>query len=112
MSLTQKDLNEIEQRLKRIFATKKDLSESQSEMVKYVNENIKYNIDSLRKELLEAFDERTSNLPTKDEFFGAMDELMKEVKAGREETTILSHRSSDHEDRIEKIEDKLHIATS
>jgi hypothetical protein len=48
--------------------------------------------------------EDISHLPTKDEFYEKMDEVMGELKTIREEQTLLSHRISDHEDRIEKIE--------
>ena len=50
-----------------------------------------------------------SHLPTKDEFYTKMDEVMGELKTIREEQTLLSHRVSDHEDRIEKIESHLDI---
>jgi len=56
--------------------------------------------------------EDIQNLPTKEEFFSKMDEVMGELKKVREETTILSdlHRKvNDNEFRIEKIEEKLNI---
>ena len=54
--------------------------------------------------------EEIRHLPTKDEFFGKMDEVMGELKAMREEHSILSRRVyEDHEPRIEKIEKKLGI---
>jgi hypothetical protein len=46
-------------------------------------------------------------LSTKDEFFTKMDEVMGELKAIREEQPLQSHKLSEHEDRIEKIEDHL-----
>lgn len=49
-----------------------------------------------------------SHLPTKDEFFAKMDEVMGELKAIREEQPLQSRKLSDHEDRIEKIEQ--HVA--
>ena len=76
MSLTQKDLNDIEQ---------------------VVDERI---------------DEKIKNLPTKDEFFNKMDEVMGELKSIRENTEVLTHQVSDHEDRITKVEHKLSIQTS
>jgi hypothetical protein len=51
-----------------------------------------------------------SHLPTKDEFFTKMDEVVGELKTTREEQTVQSHQLSDHEDRIEKTETKLGIA--
>ena len=45
-----------------------------------------------------------SHLPTKDEFYEKMDEAMGELKAIREEVTVLGHQVSDHEARLEKLE--------
>jgi hypothetical protein len=52
-----------------------------------------------------------SHLPTKDEFYEKMDEAVGELKAGREEQAVLSHRVSDHEDRIERIESRMGITS-
>ncbi len=84
MSLTQKDLDTI-----------KDL--------------IGITIDEAMESKL---DEKLSKFPTKEEFFNRMDEVMSELKIIREETTVLSHQVSNHEDRITHIEDKLSIQTS
>jgi hypothetical protein len=46
--------------------------------------------------------EDISHLPTKDEFYTKMDEVMGELKTIREEQTLISHRVSDHKNRIEK----------
>jgi hypothetical protein len=43
------------------------------------------------------------NLPTKDEFYGKMDQVMGELKAVREEITVLGHQVSEHDDRLEKL---------
>lgn len=75
MTLTEKDIDEIEKRLSSVFATKE-------EFVGY-----------------------------KDQILNKLDEFLGEIKDGREEQTLLSHRVSDHEDRIEKIEGKLRVAT-
>jgi hypothetical protein len=53
-----------------------------------------------------------SHLPTKDEFYEKMDEVMGELKTVREEQTLLSHQVSDHEDSIEKIKDHLGISSN
>jgi len=76
MSLTQKDLEDIEQ---------------------VVDERIS---------------EKTKNLPTKDEFYNKMDKVMGELKSIRENTEVITHQVSDHEDRITKVEQKLSIQTS
>ncbi|KKS77828.1 MAG: hypothetical protein UV74_C0002G0053 [Candidatus Woesebacteria bacterium GW2011_GWB1_43_14] len=68
--------------------------------------------DEIEQVVEKVVNKKTSNLPTKDEFFGSMDKLVTEIKASREEQTILSHRVSDHEDRIEKIENKLQIPSN
>jgi len=52
------------------------------------------------------------HLPTKDEFYQKMDEVVGELKAVREELPIISHQLSNHDDRIEKIEEKLQIISS
>jgi hypothetical protein len=53
-----------------------------------------------------------SHLPTKDEFYTKMDEVMGELKAIREEQPLQSHKLSDHDDRIEKIENHLGIPSN
>jgi hypothetical protein len=62
-----------------------------------------------KKELVTKAD--ISHLPTKDEFYGKMDEVMGELKAIREEQAVQSHQLSNHEDRIEKIESHLGISS-
>ena len=52
------------------------------------------------------------NLPTKDEFYGKMDDVMGELKAIREEVSVLGHQVAGHEDRIEKIESELDKASN
>ena len=56
-------------------------------------------------------DEKLGNLPTKDDFFGKMDEVMGELKSIREEQTLVRDRVADHEDRIEKIESHLSLSS-
>src|SRR5688572_17141764 len=64
----------------------------------------------------EAFDEKLneklSSLPTKDEFYTKMDEIMGELKTIREEQALQSQHLSDHDDRIEKVEDHLGISSN
>lgn len=48
-----------------------------------------------------------SHLPTKEEFFSAVDKIMGELEAIREEHTVLAEHSTRHEDRIHKLE-KIH----
>ena len=54
-----------------------------------------------------------SFLPTREEFFSKMDEVVGELKAMRDEHKLLSRRVyEDHEPRLQKIEKKLQIQTS
>jgi len=69
-------------------------------------------LEEIEKIVDEKIKERTSNLPTKDEFFTRMDQLMGELKTIRESATILTGRSSDHEDRISRVEKKISMAVS
>ena len=49
--------------------------------------------------------EEIKNLPTKDEFFSKMDEVMGELKTIREEQTTLSYTVSNHENRLKNLEE-------
>jgi hypothetical protein len=57
-------------------------------------------------------DEKLGYLPTKDDFYGMMDKVMGELKAIREEVTVLSHQVSEHDDRLDKIESALDKASN
>jgi chromosome segregation ATPase len=52
------------------------------------------------------------NLPTKDELYTKMDEVMRELKAIREEVAIQTHQVADHDDRLEKIESHVGISSN
>jgi len=72
---------------------------------------IKLTIEEQTEKVL-ATKEDIKNLPTKEEFFSKMAEMMGELKTVREEITVLSDLQTqvhDHEYRIEKAENKLHI---
>ena len=69
--------------------------------------------DGIEKIVDERIEDRTRNLPTKDEFFEKMDEMMGELKTIREGQEILTHKVyRDHEPRISKVEKKLQIHSS
>jgi hypothetical protein len=55
--------------------------------------------------------EDISHLPTKDEFYTKMDEVMGELKTIREEQALQSQHLSDHDDRIDKIESHLGMSS-
>ena len=56
--------------------------------------------------------EDISHLPTKDEFYTKMDEVMGELKTIREEQALQSQHLSDHDDRIQKIGSHLGISSN
>ncbi|MGD8744237.1 MAG: hypothetical protein PVJ52_01415 [Candidatus Woesebacteria bacterium] len=64
-------------------------------------------LDIIEKIVDERISERIKYLPTKDEFFTKMDELMSESKNIRENTDSLTYRVSKHEDRISKIKKRI-----
>jgi hypothetical protein len=51
------------------------------------------------------------HLPTKDESYTKMDEVVGELKTIREEQPLQSRQISDHEDRIHKIESHLGLSS-
>lgn len=79
--------------------------------LKLIKDVMKITIDEeLEVKLEEKFNEKLGGILSKDEFYNKMDEVMGELKAIREQTTLLSGRVYDnHEPRIEKIEKKLGI---
>lgn len=64
-------------------------------------------LDEIEKVVDEKIEDRISNLPTKSEFFTRMDEVVGELKAIRENTTVQTHQVSEHEDRITSLEEKI-----
>lgn len=69
-------------------------------------------LDEIEKIVDEKIEEKTKNLPTKNDFITKMDEIMGELKVIRENTDVLPHQVSDHEQRITKIERKIVSAIS
>ena len=72
------------------------------------------NSGEIEKIVEEKLEDKTSRLPTKDEFFGKMDEVMGELKTIRDEQGALSGinaKVNDHDERMVKIEKKLRIQT-
>ena len=67
-------------------------------------------LDEIEGIVEDKIEEKTRNLPTKDEFFTKMDGVMGELKTIRENQEVTSNKVyEDHEERIEKLEEKLHI---
>ncbi len=79
--------------------TKTDLLQIESVMNRRVNP-FEEKVDDKFEEL----ENKINLLPTKDEFYLKMDEVMGELKAIREEQTAQSGVLSNHSDRIEKLE--------
>lgn len=61
--------------------------------------------DEIKNLVRSTVKEEINLLPTKDEFFGKMDEVMGELKTIREEQTVQSHQLLNHEDRITTLEE-------
>jgi len=60
--------------------------------------------EQIEKILEEKLNEKLKSLPTKEEFFSKMDEVIGELKTTREEQTSLSRQVSNHEDRLKVFE--------
>ena len=63
MSITQKDLDEIENRLSEIFVTKGDFTEYKSELFNKLDEIVKNTSDT--KQEIELIENRITNIETK-----------------------------------------------
>jgi hypothetical protein len=72
---------------------------------------IEVTIDEAMEEKLVTKDD-IGHLPTKDEFYVKMDEVVGELKAAREEQAVQIHQLSDHADRLEKIESNLGLSSN
>lgn len=68
-------------------------------------------LDEIEKIVEDKVKEVTSGLPTRDEFFKKMDEVVGELKIIREEQPLINHHLDNHEDGIAKVEKKLQIKT-
>ncbi len=63
--------------------------------------------ESLVRKIDEKLNEKLAFLPSKDEFYSKMDEVIGELQTIRDEITVLSHHSSQHADDIIKLKSKL-----
>lgn len=80
--------------------TKKDLDEIRA----VIDERLGIKLD---EKLEEKLNEKLSSYPNKDEFYEAIDQIMKELRAIRDEHAIESYRVKNHEERIASLE-KIH----
>jgi hypothetical protein len=60
------------------------------------------------KTISDLIDEKIKILPTREEFFNKMDEMMGEIKASREEQTLQVGSISDHSDQLEDHEERIY----
>ncbi len=77
------------------------------------------NITSVRQIVREEIQESIKHLPTRDQFYTKMDEVMGELKAIREEQTLITGRVTQHSDdleehdvRISKLEKHAQVASA
>jgi hypothetical protein len=73
---------------------------------------VEVTIDEKLDEVLETklvTKDNISHLPTKDEFYEKMDEVVGKLKVIREDYAVVTHRVSNHEHRITQVEKKLQI---
>ena len=63
----------------------------------------------LEAKLEEKLTDKLKYLPTKDDFYKKMDEVMGELKAIREEHSISAYQVADHEERLEVLEKKIKL---
>ena len=89
--------------------TKDDFNKIQLLIVAGSSQVIK-EIDEVKESIQEVKNE-IKFLPTKEEYFDSMDKLMGEIKKAREEQEVIGESLSQHSDRIEKLEEKVEIAS-
>lgn len=61
-------------------------------------------LDEIEKLIDSKLKERLKGLPTKEEFYKAMDQIMGELQKMRETYEILAPKAANHEDRITHLE--------
>lgn len=88
-----------------------DMATLDNDDLKALKSLMEVTIDEAIEEKLVTKDD-VSHLPTKDEFYARMDEVMGELKAMREEVAISCHQIADHSDRLEKIESEIGISSN
>lgn len=64
-------------------------------------------LDEIEKILSEQIGEKTKFLPTKDDFYNKMDEMMIELKTIREEQSLITGKSAEHTDTLEDHETRI-----
>ncbi|MBI3385046.1 hypothetical protein HY030_02535 [Candidatus Gottesmanbacteria bacterium] len=64
-------------------------------------------LDEIEKLIDKKLDTKLAFLPSKDEFYKMMDELMGEIRTVREEMAMMNNRSKDFFDRLENHEGRI-----
>ncbi|PIQ70032.1 hypothetical protein COS55_03875 [Candidatus Shapirobacteria bacterium CG03_land_8_20_14_0_80_40_19] len=89
--------------------TKDDLNKIQLLIVAGSSQVLK-EIDEVKDQIREVKDS-INLIPTKEEHFNSMDELMGEVKKVREEQEVIGDTLFQHNNRLEKLETKIGITS-
>lgn len=79
--------------------------------IKNIRQLVKTEIEFAVEPLKEDIAELKATLPTKDEFYTAMDELVGEIKTIRQEQPIMAHQIHNHEKRLKHLEDRQNFPT-
>ena len=82
-----------------------------SDDLKAIENLIEVKVDEVIERRQLVTKEDLSHLPTKDDFYEKMDEVVGELKASREEQAVLGHQVSDHGERIGRIESRVAISS-
>lgn len=116
MTLTKTDINRIKKAVEKklderldvkITGVEKRLSVKIARVGKRLNlkmAGVEGRLDERITDVEERLNEKLRLLPSKDEFFQKMDEVMGELETIREEQTIIGQQTTDHEERITTLE--------
>ena len=106
---TGRDVRETENRLtKRID----NLDKKMETLEKGLRTIWRFDLGEFKEEIRKELKEKFGLMSTKDEFFTRMDKVMGELQTTRDQQVLLSARSSDHEDRIEVLEQSAGLAAA
>lgn len=99
MTISKQDRTLLIKDFSKIFATKQDLKRfpTKDDLKRFATKD---DLDDLELRFENKLTSFRSDLLEK------LDAILKEILASREEETLLSHRVSDHEKRIEKLESR------
>lgn len=67
--------------------------------------------NAIEEKLDQKLDEKLKYLPTKDEFYKQSAEIMKELKAIRDNTDVLGEQVNRNSDRLDRVEKHLDLPT-